>query len=199
MNSDESENDDEETIDQAEREEEGVSRDEELQELEAEMDMPLEKLLARYGGGGGASRDEDDIDDDKAEEMDDSEGLTSESEMEFEEDLSNLESSNVKGGLGIESLLGDSLGTQDAASSKLSDAAALAESFQPKGNTLESTKVITLVFFLYVEMSTQATYFMWLVLYISESNFRVLCSLELCIKLMLKLADTSISSKILFL
>lgn len=48
----------------------------------------------------------------------------------------------VTEGLGIESLLDDSLGGQDVATSKLSDAAALAESFQPKGNTLESTKVL---------------------------------------------------------
>lgn len=48
---------------------------------------------------------------------------------------------HVKESLGIESLLDDSLGGQDVATSKLSDAAALAESFQPKGNTLESTKV----------------------------------------------------------
>lgn len=48
---------------------------------------------------------------------------------------------HVKESLGIESLLDDSVDGQDAATSKLSDAAALAESFQPKGNTLESTKV----------------------------------------------------------
>lgn len=145
MDSDESENDDEETIDQAEREEGGASRDEELQELEAEKDMPIEKLLARYG----ASHDED-VDMDMEADMeadadaDDSDGLrseSSESEMEFDEEFSNQEAGCVKEGLGIESLLGDSLGSQDVATSKLSDAAALAESFQPKGNTLESTKV----------------------------------------------------------
>ena len=145
MGSDESENDDEETIDQAEREDEGVSRDEELQVLEAEKDMPIEKLLARYGG---VSQDDDeDMEDEKIEDMDDSDGLrsdSSESEMEFDDEISNQESGSVKEGLGIESLLGDSLGSQDAATSKLSDAAALAESFQPKGNTLESTKVNSL-------------------------------------------------------
>ena len=51
---------------------------------------------------------------------------------------------DVKKGLGIESLLDDSVGGPDVATSKLSDAAALAESFQPKGNTLESTKVLLL-------------------------------------------------------
>lgn len=140
LNSDESENDDEETIDQAEREEVGQSRDQELQELEAEKDMPLEKLLARYGSSVSQIAEEE-VEEERAEEMNDSEGLTSESEMEFEEDYSNQEANDVKEGLGIESLLGDSLASQGAATSKLSDAAALAESFQPKGNTLESTKV----------------------------------------------------------
>jgi hypothetical protein len=68
----------------------------------------------------------------------------SDSEIEFEDDSKdNMEvDHNVKESLGIESLLDDSLGGQDIATSKLSDAAALAESFQPKGNTLESTKVL---------------------------------------------------------
>lgn len=67
----------------------------------------------------------------------------SDSEIEFEDDSKdNMEvDHNVKESLGIESLLDDSIGGQDVATSKLSDAAALAESFQPKGNTLESTKV----------------------------------------------------------
>ena len=47
IDSNASEEDDEETIDQAEREEEG-SRAEELLELEAEKDMPIEKLMAKY-------------------------------------------------------------------------------------------------------------------------------------------------------
>ena len=72
-------------------------------------------------------------------------GLTgeSDSEMDFEEDskdLLELKEEPMEG-LGIESLLEDSANGQDVANSKLSDAAALAESFQPKGNTLESTQV----------------------------------------------------------
>lgn len=64
--------------------------------------------------------------------------------MEFEEDSKdNMEVDHeAKKCLGIESLLDDSIGNQGVANSKLSDAAAIAESFQPKGNTLESTKVI---------------------------------------------------------
>ena len=63
--------------------------------------------------------------------------------MEVDVDLK--EGLDIKDGkdLGIESLLDDSIGSggQSGATSKLSDAAALAESFQPKGNTLESTQV----------------------------------------------------------
>lgn len=67
----------------------------------------------------------------------------SDSEIEFEDDSKDQMEvdHDTKTGLGIESLLDDSLSGQAVATSKLSDAAALAESFQPKGNTLESTKV----------------------------------------------------------
>lgn len=71
-----------------------------------------------------------------------------------------------KEGLGIESLLDDTLAGQDVATSKLSDAAALAESFQPKGNTLESTKVyfhleLNLNNKTKIEISTLCFFFEW--------------------------------------
>ena len=174
MDSDESVEDDEETIDQAEKEEElesGESAMNEIQELEAEMDMPLEKLLAKYNG----SSDQPPVEDQEEEEDDEKEedqsadsegrcnfilslsakilsswwlisiGLTGESDSEMEVDVDLKEGLDIKDGkdLGIESLLDDSIGGggQSGATSKLSDAAALAESFQPKGNTLESTQV----------------------------------------------------------
>ena len=65
--------------------------------------------------------------------------------MEFEDEVKDMLEEfkeEPMESLGIKSLLDDSTG-QDGANAKLSDAAALAESFQPKGNTLESTKVIT--------------------------------------------------------
>ena len=128
------------------------SRDAELSELNAEMDMPLEKLLAKYSGTPNEEAQEDEsmeAIEDQNEDSDGSEGLSgasSESEMDFEDFKDILEEPSSKektkeGGLGLESLLDDSLGSQDAATSKLSDAAAIAESFQPKGNTLESTQV----------------------------------------------------------
>ena len=153
IDSNASEEDDEETIDQAEREEEG-SRAEELLELEAEKDMPIEKLMAKYNGDPNpdANSDEDDdidsddgMEEDKTEDLDDSEGLSgaSDEEMDFEDDLKEgMEPDNgSKKGLGLESLLDDSLDGQNETTAKLSDAAAIAESFQPKGNTLESTQV----------------------------------------------------------
>ena len=51
VDSDDSVEDDEETIDQAEKEDAddgGESHANELKQLEAEMDMPLDKLLAKY-------------------------------------------------------------------------------------------------------------------------------------------------------
>lgn len=117
--------------------------------------MPIEKLMAKYNGDPNpdAKSDEDDDDDsddgmeeeDKTEDLDDSEGLSgaSDEDMEFEDDLKEVmeQENDGKKGLGLESLLDDSLGGQDEATAKLSDAAAIAESFQPKGNTLESTQV----------------------------------------------------------
>lgn len=127
------------------------SRDAELSELNAEMDMPLEKLLAKYSGTPNEAQEDESMEaiEDQNEDSDGSEGLSgasSGSEMDFEDfkDIMEEPSSKEKtkeGGLGLESLLDDSLGSQDAATSKLSDAAAIAESFQPKGNTLESTQV----------------------------------------------------------
>lgn len=127
------------------------SRDAELRELDAEKDMPLEKLLAKYSGTPNDEAQEDEsmeAIEDQDEDSDGSEGLSgasSDSEMDFEDfkDIMEEPSSKEKAkeGLGLESLLDDSLGSQDAATTKLSDAAAIAESFQPKGNTLESTQV----------------------------------------------------------
>jgi len=167
IKSNDDEEDDEETIDQAEKEE-NESRDKELAELEAEKDMPLEMLLAKYNGSPDEemnqddrdAADEDDDEDDEPEDdeeeeeekADNSEGLTgeSDSEMEFEDEVKDMLEEfkeEPMESLGIKSLLDDSTG-QDGANAKLSDAAALAESFQPKGNTLESTKVIAKVPFL---------------------------------------------------
>jgi len=154
IKSNDDEEDDEETIDQAEKEE-NESREKELQELEAEKDMPLEMLLAKYNGSPAEvemNHDEDDEEKVNEEEKgDDSEGLTgeSDSEMDFEEevkDILELKEEPIEA-LGIKSLLDDSTAGQDGANSKLSDAAALAESFQPKGNTLESTKVNYFILF----------------------------------------------------
>ena len=61
IDSNASEEDDEETIDQAEREEEG-SRAEELLELEAEKDMPIEKLMAKYNGDPNPNANDEDED-----------------------------------------------------------------------------------------------------------------------------------------
>ena len=164
IKSNDDEEDDEETIDQAEKEE-NESREKELEELEAEKDMPLEMLLAKYNG----SPEEEEMNhDDNAEEEnvdeedkgDDTEGLTgeSDSEMEFEEEVKDLleVKEEPMEALGIKSLLDDSTAGQDGTNSKLSDAAALAESFQPKGNTLESTKVNYPILFLPNKKKTAA-------------------------------------------
>jgi hypothetical protein len=76
LNSDDSEEDDEETIDQAEKEE-VESRADELLELEAEKDMPIEKLLAKYSGNPNLnSLDNEEMEEEeKTEDLGDSEGI----------------------------------------------------------------------------------------------------------------------------
>ena len=65
-------------------------------ELEAEKDMPIEKLMAKYNGdpNPNANDEDEDSDDgmedeDKTEDLEDSEGLSgaSDSDMDFEDDL----------------------------------------------------------------------------------------------------------------
>lgn len=76
LNSDESEGDDEETIDQAEKEE-VESRADELLALEAEKDMPIEKLLAKYSGSPNSHLvDNEDMEEEeeRGEDIGDSEG-----------------------------------------------------------------------------------------------------------------------------
>ena len=88
VDSDDSVEDDEETIDQAEKEDAddgGESHANELKQLEAEMDMPLDKLLAKYNQPAAGhdqpndnNQDAEDVQvEDNADEWSDSEGVPS--------------------------------------------------------------------------------------------------------------------------
>ncbi|GLH07367.1 Uncharacterized protein GBIM_12836 [Gryllus bimaculatus] len=145
--------DDEETIQEQETMEGTVDHKEELAALEAEGEMSLEELLAKYGGPDCLDAEVQDDQDNETDEKSDSE-----SECEAEdgegtdaEDEKSCEESEV----GLKSLLDDtstSVNEQNeknaAAGKEITDVAALAESIQPKGNTLSSTNVVTTIPFL---------------------------------------------------
>lgn len=155
--SDEEESDVENTIDEEEAIEvkEGQDHKQEIQELEADAEMSIEELKAKYGLGAGSGADmevdeedstENESDVEEAEEGDEA---TTEPESEEEEEsaLEILEADNDNDS-GLASLLqtfaperaADESNDDDAA---LNSVAALAESFQPKGYTLSSTNVVT--------------------------------------------------------
>lgn len=164
-----SEEDDEETIDQ---EEAAVGEDghaEEVEALQKESQMELDDLLndnflrdyllnrdkIKFSGSEDSGDDDDIVEHDKKSKS--SEDLESEKEDEDKES-SNEETENENEGddetkageeEGLKMLLDDTLkeGESQDVDKKddfLNDAAAIAESIQPKGNTLSSTNVSTL-------------------------------------------------------
>ncbi|GFT29328.1 helicase domino [Trichonephila clavipes] len=134
----EEEEDDEQTLLEQENDEVNVDHDEEMKDLEAENEMSIEELKEKY-----AAAYADDF------EMDTSEHLSvtndSGSSDEFSED-------DEKGEEDTESSLKEITSKEQDESNnptkEISDIAAAAESFQPKGNTLSTTQVCTKIPFL---------------------------------------------------
>ncbi|KAJ3642802.1 hypothetical protein Zmor_025555 [Zophobas morio] len=152
--------DDEDTIQEQERVEGEQNHQQELEDLKAENDMSIEELRKKYSGPlPPVSDDEDpkmsDVSEDEYEPSDES-TRSSDEDDEVEEEVSDMEASeNESQGedLGLKSLLEDSHteGEEtktDKNNDLINDAAAIAESIQPKGNTLSSTNVSTTVPFL---------------------------------------------------
>ncbi|XP_067010530.2 helicase domino [Anabrus simplex] len=152
--------DDEDTIQEQEAVEGTVDHKQELEDLQVENQLSVDELLAKYGAPGcealksdHESEGKDDSDDEASvsgsEEVEDEEEEES-SDEEEEEELSD------GGGIGLKSLLDDTLETSgttgqndnERANKEITDVAALAESIQPKGNTLSSTSVVTTIPFL---------------------------------------------------
>ncbi|XP_039480990.1 helicase domino isoform X1 [Drosophila santomea] len=172
----EASDDDENTISKQEEAEQEIDHKKEIDELEADNDLSVEQLLAKYKSERAgdqppspkrrklAPRDPELDSDDDSTAVD----STDESEdgaTEDEEDASTVKTDTDveeqdEPEDGLKSLLADadvtggaagSEGTAGASGNKddmLNDAAALAESLQPKGNTLSSTNVVTPVPFL---------------------------------------------------
>ncbi|XP_044753468.1 helicase domino [Coccinella septempunctata] len=137
-----SEEDDEATIEEQEKNESSTNHEEELKDLEAENEMSIEELRKKYGNL-------PDVAENCTSESS-SEDEESEKETEDSEDEVNA-SEDEKSQAGLELLLDDSKVREDKQTENddlINDAAAIAESIQPKGNTLSSTNVSTTIPFL---------------------------------------------------
>ncbi|XP_050535331.1 helicase domino isoform X2 [Daktulosphaira vitifoliae] len=132
--------DDEETLLIAEKEEGGIDHSKEIAELEAENEMSIEQILAMYNVQLPNNKN-DNNDDDEDDEEDSIDSSSTKEEITTED-------------VGLKYLLRKSPskmpnGTNECnADKEINDVTALAESIQPKGNTLSSTSVVTKVPFL---------------------------------------------------
>ncbi|KAJ9595703.1 hypothetical protein L9F63_013116, partial [Diploptera punctata] len=146
--SDKDSSDDEETIQEQEDVEGKVDHKKELEDLQADNEMSIEDLMAKYRCGSGTL---DEIED----HVEGNEGIDGEGDDDDEDIdcLLNFADSgktqilsihNIEDGADIDIQAKDN----EAAGKEINDVAALAESIQPKGNTLSSTSVVTTIPFL---------------------------------------------------
>ncbi|XP_061928552.1 helicase domino isoform X4 [Apis cerana] len=166
--SDES-SDEEETIMEQEKLEENADYKQELDDLKAENEMSIDELMAKYGNISDVPMDveqepnqESDKESTKQEENEEestsNESESEESDNEVGEEESQTQTDNETD-IGLKSLLEDismekssddktaELDHSDA-HNEMDNVAALAESIQPKGNTLLTTSVVTKIPFL---------------------------------------------------
>uniref|UniRef100_A0A224YXM9 E1A-binding protein p400 n=1 Tax=Rhipicephalus zambeziensis TaxID=60191 RepID=A0A224YXM9_9ACAR len=165
----EDEEDDEETLEEQEEQEKSVDHKEELKELMMEGEMPLDALYEKYSAAyasdaevpNAAGSSEDEEDDDTADNERDTDNSDEEmDEEEEEEDMDTSSEGEVQEDIGMEYLINpmsDEVDsevkaenvTEDASgkgpTKEITDIAATAQSFQPKGNTLSTTQVQTKV------------------------------------------------------
>ncbi|KAK8769146.1 hypothetical protein V5799_014390 [Amblyomma americanum] len=163
------EEDDEETLEEEEEQEESVDHKEELKELKILEEMPLDALYEKYAAGAYASdaevpnaagsSGEDDEEDDTADNEKDMDNSDEEMDEEEEEDMETSSEGEVQEDIGMEYLINPmsdevvSEGKTESAAEdtskgptkEITDIAATAQSFQPKGNTLSTTQVQTKV------------------------------------------------------
>lgn len=120
-----------------------------MDELKADNELSVEELRQKYSGLPPAT-EENSSEDADTERTEESSGDESNSDVDMD---SEEEDESQESDVGLKSLLDDSHaegeGTKtDKNNDLINDAAAIAESIQPKGNTLSSTSVVTPVPFL---------------------------------------------------
>uniref|UniRef100_A0A336MIX0 CSON001825 protein n=1 Tax=Culicoides sonorensis TaxID=179676 RepID=A0A336MIX0_CULSO len=146
---DESSTDDEDTIQEQEKKERGKDHKQEIEELEADNDLTIDQLMAKYKADTSKPlevSDDDESTPDELESEDEKEQDSNDEESQaIESDSEAATDSESKTKVGLKTLLDDKVQDNDEL---LNDAAALAESIQPKGNTLSSTSVVTPIPFL---------------------------------------------------
>ncbi|XP_074640439.1 helicase domino-like isoform X2 [Tubulanus polymorphus] len=164
FSADEGSTDDEATLEQEEKIEPVKESDhkQELADLEAEKDLTMEELIAKYGGAYDSdfempetpseTENEDDTDDDDG---DDDDEVEEDEEEPTEEESSTTDVAETTEEVGVDYLLKDeniastkSKEDESGPSQQITDIAATAQSLQPTGYTLETTQVSTPVPFL---------------------------------------------------
>lgn len=108
--------------------------------------MSIDELLAKYKQG--TSKETRDSDDDSTdnESSDNEESDDEEMEVDSEEEQEDQEKDTKEHEVGLENLLDDQTSSTadcDNGDALLNNFAALAQSIQPKGNTLNTTQVVT--------------------------------------------------------
>lgn len=138
--------DDEDTIQEQEQVEGVQNHQEELDDLKVEGEMSIEELRKKYSGLPPpelAEENSSEATEELAEKTEESSGDESGTDIEMETEEDESQESEV----GLKSLLDDSHAAEgeetktDKNNDLINDAAAIAESIQPKGNTLSSTSV----------------------------------------------------------
>ncbi|XP_042903379.1 helicase domino isoform X2 [Parasteatoda tepidariorum] len=141
----EEEEDDEQTILEQEENEDNVNHEEEIKDLEAENEMSIEQLREKY-----AAAYASDFEVETSEQQSEDEREIDDSEDEQSDEDMSVDGEDKKEHALLKSLT-DETDKDDSNANptkEITDIAATAESFQPKGNTLSTTQVCTKVPFL---------------------------------------------------
>ncbi|XP_052567564.1 helicase domino-like [Culex pipiens pallens] len=157
---DEDSADEEDTIMEQESKEKNQDHKKEIDELNAENEMSIEELMAKYNAPPPPQAkkkvvekmevDSDDDPDEKEGEESTETEQDSDDEPTTSEDEEMDDTGKDEEDVGLKNLLDDEMAnkSQSEKDEMLNDAAAIAESIQPKGNTLSSTSVVTPIPFL---------------------------------------------------
>uniref|UniRef100_A0A224XG66 Putative chromatin remodeling complex wstf-iswi small subunit n=1 Tax=Panstrongylus lignarius TaxID=156445 RepID=A0A224XG66_9HEMI len=163
--SDNDSNDDEETIQEQEQLEGSADHEEEINDLKAEGEMSLEQLRMKYlppesSGAAyyekgmrknGTSERNDDcklVEEEVELDENDGDGEDAEFEEDSEDDVLEDSSDNEQEEDSVLKTLLNDATSDEQKDKEINDVAAIAQSLQPKGNTLSSTSVVTKVPFL---------------------------------------------------